>query len=175
MDKQRPEYKYPLASLLWSLALPGFGQIYNGQIVLGIILMIWELFSNVFSSLNLSIMETFHGNYHEAHDVINFQWGMFYPSVWGFSMWQAYNKAITINQNIKGKVNKESYLTGFFFGGVFGMNLGIYWHVPFLYTQKGLALLESPVFLGLIFGIILSLLGHWIEKLFLIFKENKKS
>ncbi|MFZ3578784.1 hypothetical protein [Virgibacillus sp. DJP39] len=158
-----PEYKYPTASLLWSLALPGFGQFYNGQILLGTILLFTELLANILSGLNLSIFETFHGNFKNSHDVMNYQWGMFYPSIWGFSMWQAYNYAIAGNQQIKGKRSK-AYLTGFFFGGVVGMNFGIYWHVSFLYSLKLFHFLESPICLGLILGIVCAFLGHWFEK-----------
>ena len=164
MDTKNKEYKSPISALLWSLALPGFGQIYNGQVILGVIFMIWELGINWSSKLNLSIMETFHGDFQKAHDVINYGWGMFYPSIYCFSMWQAYNKSITINAHLEGKQNKETKLTGLFFGITVGMNLGIYWHTPFGHIMQHIEVFGSPVFLGSIGGLIFGLLGHLIEK-----------
>lgn len=158
------EYKHPVAALLWSFSLPGLGQIYNGQQLLGIILVLLELIINQLSSLNISIFASFHGDFQLGHDAINYQWGMYYPSIWGFAMWHAYNTSISINHYLDEKKNKKTYLTGFFFGGVFGMNLGIYWHVLFLSTMGSFAFLASPVFSGLLTGIICSFIGHTLEK-----------
>lgn len=160
-----PEYKSPLAALLWSLALPGFGQVYNGQTILGIIFMVWELLANVLSGLNKAIMVSFHGEFIKAHDLINYEWGMFYPSIWLFSMWQAYNKALTINSHISGRQNKEAKLTGLFFGATLGMNLGIYWHIsPKHLNIRLLSFIHSPVFFGLLLGGLFGVFGHLIEK-----------
>jgi TM2 domain-containing membrane protein YozV len=63
MEEKIKEFKSPVAALLWSFTLPGFGQIYNEQYFLGIIFMLWELGINTISQLNLSIMESFHGDF----------------------------------------------------------------------------------------------------------------
>ncbi|MCM2534342.1 hypothetical protein NDK43_20815 [Neobacillus pocheonensis] len=57
------EYKSSVSTHLWSFALPGFGQVYNGQVLLGIIFMLWESGANLLSGLNLAIMESFHGDF----------------------------------------------------------------------------------------------------------------
>ncbi len=168
------EYKHPVAALVWSFALPGFGQIYNGQLVLGIILVLLELIINQYSLLNISIFYSFHGDFQLGHDVINYQWGMYYPSIWAFSMWHAYNKSISINHYLNEGKNKKIYLTGFFFGGVFGMNLGIYWHVFFLSTIGSFSFLASPVFSGLLTGIAFSFIGHLFEKILLHIRTRKQ-
>jgi H+/Cl- antiporter ClcA len=56
--------------------------------------------------------------------------------------------------------------TGFLSGLVIGMNLGIYWHFPLAANDNYFYFLESPVFFGLILGLILGCIGHWIEKVF---------
>lgn len=166
-QKNNLEYKQPIAALLWSLTIPGFGQFYNKQIGLGIILVIWELTINQFSSLNLAIYHSFQWEYLLAHDVINYQWGLYYPSVWAFSMWQAYNKSLSINKQISGEHNKQiPSLTGFYFGSVIGMNFGIYGHIHFVDVTNWFAFLASPVFSGLLMGITFAFSGHWLEKHF---------
>lgn len=167
MEKTKvKEFKSPIAALLWSFALPGFGQIYNEQYFLGIMFMICELGINTISQLNLSIMESFHGDFTKAHNIINYQWGIFYPSVWCFSMWQAYNRAISINAHLEGKINSKYQLVGLLFGFTFGMDLGIFWHFNFIPHNHNvpLNLLSSPVFSGLFIGLLLAFAGHYIEK-----------
>lgn len=163
------EYKSPYSALIWSLVLPGCGQLYNGQIFLGLIILVLELLINTQSNLNLSILETFHGDFTKAHKIINFEWGLFYPSLWGFSLWQAFNKARAINALIDGNNNKETKLTGFLAGTVIGMNIGIYIHFPFLDNNKYLFFMNSPVLVGLILGLLTGLVGKSIEK---IVKKN---
>lgn len=158
------EYKSPIAALLWSFALPGFGQIYNGEVLIGVIFMILELGTNVISNLNLAIFETFHGDFDKAHSVINYNWGMFYPSVWAFSMWQAYNKAKMINCKLDNKQFRKSEYTGFFIGAVIGMNFGVYWHLPDFHNGGFFGFLQSPVFFGLILGLCFGYIGHLTEK-----------
>lgn len=166
MNKHSNEYKSPVAALLWSVTMAGFGQFYNGQYIFGFVLLIGEYSANVLSQLNLSIHHSFHGHYYEAHQVVNYQWGLFYPSIYGFSIWQAYNKAIIMNYQRKGKeAPPKTFLTGFCIGLVVGMNLGIYWHIHNLdefFIIK--FFFSSPVFNGLILGIICGFIGHLLEK-----------
>lgn len=165
-NEKTKEYKSPIAALLWSFTLPGFGQMYNEQYLLGIIFMLWEIGVNTCSQLNLSIMESFHGDFTKAHDIIHYQWGIFYPSVWCFSMWQAYNRAVSINADIEGKINKKFKLLGLLFGFTFGMDLGIFWHFHFIERQIAptpLRILTSPVFSGLFIGLLFAFIGHYIE------------
>lgn len=145
--------------------MTGFGQLYNGQYFFGTLLFLFELIVNHFSSLNMAILHSFHGDMKSAHDIFDFQWGMFYPSGYIFGMWQAYNKAIVINYQQDGKdPPKETYLTGFFFGYVVGMNLGVYWHPHSLENHQFLFPLSSPIFNGLILGFITGFIGHFIER-----------
>lgn len=101
-SRQLYEYKSPITALSWSLMMCGFGQFYNGQYIFGMVLLLCEGMVNVLSKLNVSILHSFHGKFQMAHDVVSYQWGIFYPSIYGFSMWQAYNKAIIINYQRKG-------------------------------------------------------------------------
>lgn len=159
------EYKSPVAALLWSIMMIGFGQLYNGQYIFGTLLFLFEITTNDFSGINESILHSFNGNPQHAHNVFNHQWGLFYPSAYAFSIWQAYNKAIIMNclKEEKEPPN-ETYLTGFFISFVVGMNLGVYYHHYFLSETPSLSFLISPIFNGLIWGIIFGFIGHLFER-----------
>ncbi len=80
-------------ALLWSIALPGFGQFRNGKYVKGTLLILLEFAINVQSHLNLVIISSFHGNIRNAINQADYQWLMFYPCVYMFGMWDAYKDA----------------------------------------------------------------------------------
>ncbi|MFE4525536.1 hypothetical protein ACFRCQ_26080 [Cytobacillus firmus] len=97
-----------------------------------------------------------------AHEVIDYEWGLFYPSVFGFSLWQAFNKAKSINfKNDYNRELKKVYLTGCLFGMVAGMNMGIYWYHGFL--SNYCKCFDSPVISGLFYGFTGAILGFLIE------------
>ncbi|MFC7063419.1 hypothetical protein [Halobacillus seohaensis] len=159
------EYKSPVAALLWSVMMAGFGQFYNGQYIFGFVLLITEFSANIASNLNLAIHHSIHGDFLGAHNVVDYQWGLFYPSVYVFSIWQAYNKAILMNHQRKGEEPQpRTYLTGFCIGLVAGMNFGVYWHHHFLDEISLIRFLTSPVHNGLALGVIGGIVGHLIEK-----------
>ncbi|UOQ91547.1 hypothetical protein MUO14_13260 [Halobacillus shinanisalinarum] len=143
-------YQSPWAALLWSFALPGFGQLYNRDYIIAFTLIALELIINYLSNLNLSILHTFHGHFAHSHSVVKFQHGLFYPSIWGFSMWQAFNKAKRMNGD-----GSKVYLTGLLFGLVAGMNISLFAH----------HILPSPVYSGLATGVIGAAIGNIAEKL----------
>ncbi|GAB4074131.1 hypothetical protein GCM10028778_16340 [Barrientosiimonas marina] len=152
----KDQKKSPIVALAWAVGLPGFGQIYNRDYVWALVLMAWELYVNLQAEINLSLYYTIQLDFEQAHDIVNFEWGLFYPSVYAFSMWQAYNQARVLN----GKQGMD--LTGFFVGSVVGMVIGITlyfsWtmHTPF----------ASPVISGILLGLIAGFIGHLIEKRF---------
>jgi len=82
---------------MWSVTMVGLGQFYKGQYVFGFVLLASEFVTNNLSELNLAVHDSFHGDFLAAHYILNYQWGLFYPSLYGFSIWQAYNKAIILN------------------------------------------------------------------------------
>lgn len=83
----------PIEKLLWSIALPGFGQILNGRFWKGLLFIVLEFLINNQSNLNEVIISSFHGNVQEAIARSNYQWLMFYPCIYMFAMWDAYKDA----------------------------------------------------------------------------------
>ncbi|WP_408009951.1 hypothetical protein ACJROX_06545 [Pseudalkalibacillus sp. A8] len=82
-----------MEKLLWSIALPGFGQLLNGQYLKGIVFIILEFIINVQSNFNEVILLSFNGEIETAIQQTNFGWLMFYPCLYFFAMWDAYKNA----------------------------------------------------------------------------------
>jgi len=79
--------------LLWSIALPGFGQLLNGKYLKGITFILLEIVINVQSNLNEAIFFSFHGEIEKAIAQTDYQWFMFYPCLYFFAMWDAFKDA----------------------------------------------------------------------------------
>jgi hypothetical protein len=172
--RQRHEYKSPYAAAVWSTVLPGFGQMYNKDYIIGFVLLGFEFLINLYSNLNLALVYSFTGEFARAHNVIDYRWGMFYPSLYAFSIWQAFNAAIAHNDRMQDSMpEKKTHLTGFFIGMVVGMDCGLFWHdIAFLNQYRVLTILDMPVFCGLILGLLLGVLGNFIEKT--IYRQKRK-
>ncbi|RAS75653.1 hypothetical protein [Priestia endophytica] len=79
--------------LLWSIALPGFGQILNGKLIKGILIIFLEILINVQANFNEVIILSFHGKIVSAIEQTNYQWLMFYPCLYFFAIWDAFKDA----------------------------------------------------------------------------------
>lgn len=74
MDKENS-----IEKILWSIALPGFGQILNGKLLKGFTFITLEVILNIMANLNEVIIFSFQGNTLEAVERTNYRWLMFYP------------------------------------------------------------------------------------------------
>ncbi|HET7628952.1 MAG TPA: hypothetical protein VFK44_11285 [Bacillales bacterium] len=90
--------RIPTVAVLWSLCLPGLGQLYLRRISIAFFLMFWSVFviynANILPSLHL----VFLGRLQEATEVLNAGWFMFLPSIFGFSMYDAYLNTVIDNK-----------------------------------------------------------------------------
>lgn len=76
--------------LLWSIALPGFGQLLNGKYIKGLAFILLEIIINVQANLNEAILLSFNGEVEQAIQQTDYQWVLFYPCVYFFAMWDAF-------------------------------------------------------------------------------------
>lgn len=88
----------PWMAAAWSSLLPGFGHIYNMKGVKSIIILGWALAIINFSHVNDGIILTFTGNFLKAREIVDYQWLMFFPSIYIFSIWDSYNDAVEMNK-----------------------------------------------------------------------------
>ncbi len=82
-----------IEALLWSIALPGFGQLLNKKYIKGILFIALEFVINTQSHFNEAIRLSFLGRTDEAARIIDIGWLMFYPCLYFFSMWDAFKDA----------------------------------------------------------------------------------
>lgn len=141
--------KGAIEKLLWSIAFPGFGQLLNGRYIKGIVFIFLEIIVNVLAHFNQIIIYSFIGEIEKAILNANYQWLMFYPCLYFFSMWDAYKDA---------RKDDCPYLFFPFVMAAYFVTLGL------IYSSKLklFGVLIGPVFLpilfmipGLIIGIIL--------------------
>ena len=85
--------KSAFEKLMWSIALPGFGQYLNGKYFKGTVLLILEFLINVQANFNQVILLSFHEEIGDAIKHVDYQWLMFYPCLYFFAMWDAVKDA----------------------------------------------------------------------------------
>ncbi len=93
MKTEPKKDKDKLEMLLWSIALPGFGQLLNNKYFKGFVFVSLEVVINVMGNFNEIIVFSFHGDIKSAIDHTDYQWLMFYPCLYFFAMWDAYRDA----------------------------------------------------------------------------------
>lgn len=91
-------HRNPWNAVWWSVALPGFGHLFLGQHVKGMILMSWEILVNHQAHLNTAIYLTLLGEYDKAREVLNYNWLIIYPLFYLFSMFDSYRTSVELNK-----------------------------------------------------------------------------
>ncbi|MUK87957.1 hypothetical protein GMD78_06040 [Ornithinibacillus sp. L9] len=97
----------------FSLLMPGFGQIYNGQLFKGIIFVFLEHFDNIFGKINQAIHLDFNGFHQQALDITVYDFMLFYPGFYTYAVWDAWYYA-------KEGANKATTAIPFIIGGFLG-------------------------------------------------------
>lgn len=143
--------------ILWSIAIPGFGQLLNGRILKGLLFITLELVVNSNAHLNLAIMMSFQGKFEDAIQATNFQWLMFYPCVYMFAIWDAFRDA-------GGGQIPFSYLP-FIFPAFLG-TVGVIYSPQF----RIMGYLLGNVWLPMVFAVIGTALGYALQKILLRFQ-----
>lgn len=90
--------KSPLMAIIWSLFTPGLGQLYTNRIFTSFIGIGSSIavfyFSNFLEAMTLVIS----GDVQQATSVLNPEWFLFLPSIYGFLMYDAYVGVVEHNK-----------------------------------------------------------------------------
>jgi hypothetical protein len=106
-------------AMLFSLLMPGFGQIYNRQFVKGIIFVLVEHYDNIFGQINAAIQLDFNGLHQEALNIVDYRYLLFYPGFYAYCAWDAWFGA-------KEGADKVKTAIPFVIGGFLGLFASIY-------------------------------------------------
>lgn len=145
---------YPIEVILWSIALPGFGQILNGKVFKGVLFIFLEFLINVNSNLNLNIKYSFTGEFEKAIAVTNNEWALFYPCVYLFAMYDSYVDAVKLTGMESGSYISLPFVLSAYFatlGAIYGDYKPFYSVIP-------------PILIPIIFMVLGFLIGVLIRR-----------
>lgn len=128
---------------LFSMLMPGFGQIYNQQYIKGIFFVILEHYDNVSANINKAIQLDFNGFRQQALEAVIYDGLLFYPGFYVYAVWDAWFYA-------KEGANKTKTAIPFIIGGFLGEFSSIYSSkIPIPSLTTGL-LMIIPMIIGMI-------------------------
>ncbi|WP_274363422.1 hypothetical protein [Paenibacillus thermotolerans] len=111
------EKKKPLLSLVWSLLMPALGYIYLQRLAAALFSFFWWGFVLHFSHLLEGVYFSSIGDFAKATSVIDPQWILYFPSIYLFSMYDTYAKAVVNNKVFE--IEQGNYLRNHFQQGNF--------------------------------------------------------
>ncbi|MEQ6378693.1 hypothetical protein RZN22_11675 [Bacillaceae bacterium S4-13-58] len=88
----------PFMSIIWSLFVPGLGQLYIHRIVTAFFVIIWTVVFFYFSHGLEAISLLFLGKIEEANSILNPEWTLFFPSLYGFAVFDSYINTVENNK-----------------------------------------------------------------------------
>ncbi|HEY5589103.1 MAG TPA: hypothetical protein VIK86_09140 [Candidatus Paceibacterota bacterium] len=106
MDVNYLDKTTPWASAMWSLLIPGSGQLYTNRIITASFLVIWWIVVCYYSKILPSFHYTLLGDFARAKSVLNMQWFLNIPSLNIFSMYDAYSCSVDVNRLFESEQTK---------------------------------------------------------------------
>ncbi|UTE72097.1 hypothetical protein M1I95_17815 [Rossellomorea marisflavi] len=88
----------PVMAIIWSLFVPGLGQLYIHRIVTAFFVIIWTVIFFYYSNGLEAIIFLFWGDIQNATDVLEPGWFLFFPSLYGFSIYDSYMNTVENNK-----------------------------------------------------------------------------
>ncbi|MCT8138175.1 hypothetical protein H1D32_10665 [Anaerobacillus sp. CMMVII] len=100
--------RQPWVAMLWSILMPGMGHLYLKRIPTGFfILLCWTIciyFSNILPAIHLTLL----GDFASSTAILDAQWALFMPSLFGFAIYESYS--LTVEYNKLFKIQQSEYL-----------------------------------------------------------------
>lgn len=92
------EKKEPWVSAIWSLLVPGSGQLYIHRLITAFFLMTWWIIICYNSKFLPSFHYTLVGDFKQAKSILDMHWFLNIPSVYLFAMYDAYVNTVENNK-----------------------------------------------------------------------------
>lgn len=90
--------KCPMTSALWSMVMPGLGQLTINRLITAFFMLIWSIVIVYQSNLLPAVHETFVGNFAYGKSLLNVQWFLNIPSVYFYTAYDAYVNTVEGNK-----------------------------------------------------------------------------
>jgi hypothetical protein len=88
----------PVLAVMWSLFIPGLGQMYIHRILTALFLIIWLVVFFYYSHVLESVSLLFLGEVQKATSVLKPKWLLMLPSLYGFAAFDAYMNTVENNK-----------------------------------------------------------------------------
>lgn len=90
--------RQPVMSVIWSLFMPGLGQLHIHRLLTAFFALVWTIVFLYFSKTLVAVHHLFLGNISRATAVLDKQWLMYMPSMWGFAVYDSYMNTVENNK-----------------------------------------------------------------------------
>ncbi|MBP1682422.1 MAG: hypothetical protein H6Q35_2761 [Proteobacteria bacterium] len=88
----------PILAMLWSLFTPGLGHLYSRKLDEGVIILASWIAMTYMSHLCEAIIFSLIGDFNSAKFILNYQWFLFAPSIYGYAAYAAYAGVVEVNK-----------------------------------------------------------------------------
>ena len=90
--------RVPWVSLFWSFVLPGLGHMYVLRMATGYFLIAFWFVCVYYSRIFQAVHFTLLGDFSQGITVIDPQWLLFLPSIYGYAAYEAYSSTVELNK-----------------------------------------------------------------------------
>ncbi|SDC93415.1 hypothetical protein SAMN02799630_01772 [Paenibacillus sp. UNCCL117] len=88
----------PVMSVIWSLFMPGLGQLHIHRLLTAFFCVVWTIIFLYFSKTLVAVHHLFLGDMVKATSVLDKQWLLYMPSMWGFAAYDSYTNTVENNK-----------------------------------------------------------------------------
>lgn len=101
MDRNFLDKKIPWLAAAFALLSPGLGHLYVHKVITGLFFTAWTVLVIYMSHALPAVHYSFTGDFRQAHSILNMQWLMFLPSIYGLVLYDSYVSAVEYNKLFK--------------------------------------------------------------------------
>lgn len=98
LDMNFLDKRTPWLAAMWSALLPGLGNLYLHKIIPGMFFVAWTITVAYFSHAMQVIHLTMVGDFTHAKSIVDIQWLLYVPAIYGFQIYDAYVSAVEYNK-----------------------------------------------------------------------------
>lgn len=88
----------PVMSVIWSLFMPGLGQLHIHRILTAFFALIWGIVFLYKSHILEAVQLLFFGEIQQSTQILDPEWLLFMPSIWGFVLYDSYINTVENNK-----------------------------------------------------------------------------